>query len=64
MKIEVNRDKCIAAGNCVVHSPNVFDQDEEDGVVVLLLDNPPAEENESARKAAAVCPAQAIIVSE
>ena len=40
MKVFVDRDKCVSAGNCVAHAPDVFDQDEDDGSVVLLDDDP------------------------
>ena len=62
MNLDVDQDKCVAAGQCVVAAPNVFDQRDEDGVVVLLTPVPPAAEAEAVAHAAAVCPAQAIRV--
>lgn len=62
MKILIDEDKCVAAGQCVAVAPEVFDQRDEDGVVVLLADEPPAELAEDVRQAAAVCPALAITV--
>lgn len=44
MKVTVDQDKCISAGQCVSNSSAVFDQCEDDGVVILLDENPPAEE--------------------
>ena len=60
MKVTINTHKCIAAGACVMESPEVFDQREEDGVVFLLTDNPSEELHASVRRATAACPAKAI----
>jgi ferredoxin len=60
MKVLIDQDKCVGAGQCVLASPDVFDQRDEDGVVVLLLENPPAELHEEVREAARICPALAI----
>jgi ferredoxin len=64
MKVSVDEEKCVAAGQCVVAAPDVFDQRDEDGVVVLLNENPPAELAEDVRQAASVCPALAITLQE
>lgn len=64
MRVTIERSRCIAAGQCVLKSPEVFDQNEEDGIVVLLNANPPAELAESVRTAARLCPAEAIKVYE
>lgn len=34
MQVEAYYDNCIASGACVLHAPEVFDQD-EDGIVVV-----------------------------
>ena len=62
MRVAVDQDKCIAAGQCVATAPDVFDQRDEDGVVVLLKSTPDAGEEDDVRRAAAVCPALAIQV--
>ena len=41
MRVTVDRDRCIGAGNCALIAPSVFDQEPEDAVVVLLDDAPP-----------------------
>lgn len=41
MKITIDEDKCVAAGQCVLATAEVFDQRDEDGVVVLLNSAPP-----------------------
>lgn len=64
MRVSVDQDTCIGAGQCVVAAPDVFDQRDDDGVVVLLSDNPPNELHEDVRHADAVCPARAITLDE
>ncbi len=64
MKIVVDKDKCIASGQCVLTAPDVFDQRDEDGVVVLLDADPPAELAVDVEQAAIVCPALAITVED
>ncbi|WP_411146801.1 ferredoxin [Streptomyces sp. x-80] len=64
MKITIEQDKCVAAGQCVLAAPQVFDQREEDGIVVLEHDRPPRETHEDVRLAAQVCPALAITLDE
>ena len=64
MKVVVDTEKCVAAGNCVAAAMDVFDQRDEDGIVVLLDENPPPELAEDVRNAAAVCPALAIRIED
>ncbi|MGW6421457.1 ferredoxin [Nocardia sp. NPDC055053] len=64
MKVTVDQVKCVAAGHCVMHADEVFDQRDEDGVVVLLDAEPPAALADDVRTAAAVCPAMAIHIEE
>ena len=64
MKVTIDTDKCIASGQCVLTAPDVFDQQEEDGIVVLLDPNPPADLAADVKQAAAVCPALAITVED
>lgn len=59
MRIDVDRDACVSAGNCVMSAPEVFDQD-DDGIVVLLADPVPDAELEHAREAIRLCPAAAL----
>ncbi|RYF47971.1 MAG: ferredoxin, partial [Comamonadaceae bacterium] len=53
MKVVIDEDKCVAAGQCVAAAAEVFDQRDEDGIVVLLNENPPAEIADDVRQAAA-----------
>lgn len=59
MKIEADRDVCIASGNCVMVAAEVFDQD-DDGIVVVLTDEVPEAEQERAREAVKLCPSSAL----
>jgi ferredoxin len=61
VKIMVDRDKCIGAGQCVLNAPGLFDQDEE-GTVVVLDERPAAEQEPAARDAEHACPARVIIL--
>ncbi len=63
-KIHIDQVKCVGAGQCVLASPEVFDQREEDGIVVLLTEDPPDSLIASVKKAARLCPAVAIVVEE
>ena len=62
-RVRVDEDRCIGAGQCVLRAPRIFDQ-REDGIVVLLDATPPMELHEAARKAADLCPAEAIVIEE
>lgn len=64
MRITVDEDKCVAAGQCAALAPAVFDQRDEDGVVILLDAEPAPTEHEAVRKAAAACPAVAIFIEQ
>ena len=64
MKVFIDQDKCVGAGQCVLLAPDVFDQRDEDGVVVLLQEFPPESLHEDVRQAARVCPALAIELDE
>jgi ferredoxin len=64
MKVFVDQDKCVAAGQCVLAADDVFDQRDEDGIAVLLDDNPHDGRLADVRHAAAVCPALAITIEE
>ena len=64
MRIVTHEDNCIGSGNCVLSSPELFDQRDSDGVVIVLDTEPAAEFQAVARSAAAACPAQAIEIRE
>ncbi|CAM2824379.1 ferredoxin [Streptomyces albus] len=62
MKLTIEEDKCVGAGQCVLVAPEVFDQRDEDGVAVLLTEEPAGPDREAAAEAARICPAAAITV--
>ena len=64
MRIELDEPKCVAAGQCAMTAPAVFDQRDEDGVAVVLDETPAPEHYDEVREAAAVCPAAAILLIE
>ena len=64
LRITIHPDKCIGAGQCVGAAPDVFSQNDDDGVVILLNASPSAERIEAVRSAARLCPTSAIEVAE
>jgi len=64
VKVIIDQEKCVSAGQCVLSAPDVFDQREEDGTVVLLAENPADELADDVREAATICPARAIALEE
>ena len=64
MRVSVDDEKCVAAGQCVLVAPKVFDQRDEDGVVVLLDETPGPPLHDAVREAAMVCPAAAIHLAQ
>ncbi|ANZ42385.1 ferredoxin [Lentzea guizhouensis] len=64
MKVTVDQEKCVGAGQCVLAADDVFDQRDEDGLVDLLNPSPSDDRGTDVRHAAAVCPAAAISVED
>jgi ferredoxin len=64
MKVSVDQDRCVGAGQCVLAAREVFDQGEDDGIVVLLTDSPGPDQYEHVREAARLCPALVIGLAE
>jgi ferredoxin len=64
MKIDIDDDKCTAAGQCVLAAPNVFDQRDADGVVIVLDATPPESERVAVEDAIIRCPAAAIWLAD
>jgi ferredoxin len=63
MRLNADRDRCISSGQCVLAASGVFDQD-DDGVVSLKTAAPPPEAAQDVRRAATLCPAMAITITE
>lgn len=64
MKVRIDLDACIRAGECYYNHPEVFrfSQSGDPEIVARELDTP--ELIKHAREAAAVCPASAIILED
>ncbi len=58
MRIIASTDKCIASGSCVLTSPQVFEQRDEDGVVHILQHHPSLDLLKQVRQAIELCPAR------
>jgi ferredoxin len=63
VKVAADRDVCISAGNCVMSTGAVFDQD-DDGIVVVLVDDVPDSEEGHVREAVKLCPSQALRITD
>jgi ferredoxin len=61
LKITVDRDLCIGAGNCVAAAPTVFKLDKSNKAVVL---KPESVDEDTLMDAAESCPVDAIIVED
>jgi ferredoxin len=59
MRLIADRDACIASGNCMMISEELFDAD-DDGVVVLRTADVPEGEEDHAREAVKICPASVL----
>ncbi|WP_030241290.1 ferredoxin [Streptomyces sp. NRRL S-350] len=59
MRINLDREKCIGSGQCVLAAPDWFDQD-DDGIAVVLEGKATEEDSEDLHHAAFTCPALAI----
>lgn len=64
IKVFIDRSRCVGAGQCVHVAPEVFDQDDRDGLVVLVDASPPDAIAQFVHKAALACPAQAIRIED
>ena len=60
MRVVVDRDKCILAGECYYNHPELFKMGEDGQPVVLVDEINDAKLERHAREAAEVCPAVAI----
>jgi ferredoxin len=64
MRVRADRDRCCGSGNCVMTAPEVFDQDDAEGLVLVRAAEVPAALDERVRLAARLCPAGALEVDE
>ncbi|HEX7824541.1 MAG TPA: ferredoxin [Mycobacterium sp.] len=63
LTVSANQRKCVAAGNCAFHAPEVFIQDEDTGIVTVTNAQPDEELWATVRLAEELCPVQAINVA-
>ncbi|MCX5521893.1 ferredoxin [Streptomyces bobili] len=63
MKVELEADKCVASGQCVLAAMDVFDQD-DDGIAILLEEQVGDGRLDDVKEAVALCPAAAIRLVE
>ncbi|PZF95487.1 ferredoxin [Micromonospora endophytica] len=63
MQVAVDRDACCGSGNCVRVAPEVFAQDDADGLVLLRATTLAPQSGARARRAADLCPSGAIRVA-
>lgn len=64
MKLSIDQEKCVGAGQCVLTAPEIYDQRDEDGVAFLLVEEPEEHHREAVEESARVCPAGAIRVED
>jgi ferredoxin len=64
VKVTVDRDRCIGAGNCALIAPAVFDQSPDDAVVLLLDESPPEAARPAVREAVDRCPSAVIVLED
>jgi ferredoxin len=64
MRVIVSTDKCIASGTCVLTCPQVFTQQESDGVVHVFNAHPSLELMKKVRAVVDNCPAQVFTIED
>jgi ferredoxin len=63
VRISVDEDRCVGAGQCVLSAPEIFDQD-DDGVVTVIDPRPGESTLDDVRQASEICPSRAITLHE
>lgn len=64
MKIRIDMERCQGHQMCAIVAPEVFGSDDEGYGTVLIDGEVPIEQEELARRAAASCPEQAVVVED
>jgi ferredoxin len=64
VRIDADRERCIGAGMCALTAPDVFDQDEDDGLVVVRRHRPRPEDLNAVQQALMLCPSGALSLHE
>jgi ferredoxin len=60
MTVIIDQDRRVGASQCVLSTPEMFVQRDEEGPVVLLQERPPAHLGDTARQATRLCPGLAL----
>ncbi|GGS43014.1 ferredoxin [Streptomyces griseoviridis] len=63
MRIDIDKDVCIGAGQCALTAPDVFTQD-DDGYGTVLPGREDGAGSPLVREAARACPVSAVTVTE
>ncbi|MER5627782.1 MULTISPECIES: ferredoxin [unclassified Streptosporangium] len=63
MRVNVNAQRCIGAGQCVLIAPEVFDQSDE-GTVIVLVEDLDDSAQAVMREAVVACPSRSISLAE
>ncbi|WP_424217623.1 ferredoxin (plasmid) [Streptomyces sp. BI20] len=63
LRVTADRELCVGSGQCVLWSPEVFDQD-EDGLVLVLAPEPDPDLRADVNRAEDLCPARAVRVHD
>jgi len=63
MIINADTALCIGAGQCALVAGDLFDQD-DDGIVMVVNEHPAEAQHMAARRAASLCPARAITLTD
>ncbi|MGK5729573.1 ferredoxin [Streptomyces sp. URMC 124] len=63
LRVSIDSDVCIGAGQCVLTAPSVFDQD-DDGFGLVRTGREDGGGDPLVKEAARACPVQAITVEE
>ena len=64
MRVVVDTTKCVGSGSCVLTSPAVFDQDDDEGKVILRVENPDERFRAEVTESVNVCPTSALRLAE
>lgn len=64
MKIIADKGKCVGAGTCAEVAPDIFAQDDADGIVEVLDEYPGEDRRAAVEEAIDFCPAQALMLAE
>jgi ferredoxin len=63
MDVTGDREVCVGAGQCVLAAPDVFDQDDDEGLVLVLQERPDEDRRTAVEEAADTCPSGAVHIS-